>query len=111
MIVPMDPMPSPPTATRAVLRRIPAPARAGLLLAAGVLAVTGCGSTPATGAGGGAPGPARTIGDAPPPVTPFPTPSVPVTPVRPQPFTAPRPPSPPPRPRLRRAPVPPRASR
>ncbi|MFC5661758.1 hypothetical protein ACFP3U_02035 [Kitasatospora misakiensis] len=59
----MDPTPT--TATRAVLRRIPAQARAGLLLVVGALMVTGCGSTPATGAGGGAPGPARTIAGTP----------------------------------------------
>ncbi|CAN3979865.1 hypothetical protein KPATCC21470_2501 [Kitasatospora purpeofusca] len=81
MIVPMESTPSPtppPTAlpTTVVSRTS---ARAGLLLAVGVLATAGCGSTPATGAGGGAPGPARSIGDAPlpvvtsaPAVTPFP---------------------------------------
>ncbi|MFF2349844.1 DUF4232 domain-containing protein [Kitasatospora sp. NPDC058115] len=69
MIVPMDWTPSPQTAAPDGARRAPRPLRAGLLLVAGALAAAGCGSTPATGAGGGAPGPARTIGEAPLPVT------------------------------------------
>ncbi|MEE1823511.1 DUF4232 domain-containing protein [Streptomyces sp. BE20] len=48
----------------AAARRTPILARAGVLLGA-VVAVAGCGSTSVTGAGGGAPGPARTIGAAP----------------------------------------------
>ncbi|WP_328957453.1 DUF4232 domain-containing protein [Kitasatospora purpeofusca] len=62
------PTPAPPT----VVSRTSA--RAGLLLVAGVLATAGCGSTPATGAGGGAPGPAHSIGDTPLPVVPTPAP-------------------------------------
>ncbi|MFJ4797611.1 DUF4232 domain-containing protein [Kitasatospora purpeofusca] len=58
------PSPTPPPPTVASRTSV----RAGLLLAVGVLATAGCGSTPATGAGGGAPGPARSIGDAPLPV-------------------------------------------
>ncbi|MER7704578.1 DUF4232 domain-containing protein [Kitasatospora sp. NPDC097605] len=68
----MDSTPSPQTVTRRTAR----PLRAGLLLAAGALAAAGCGSIPATGAGGGTPGPARTIGGTPLPVTP----ASPVTP-------------------------------
>ncbi|MEV6974497.1 DUF4232 domain-containing protein [Kitasatospora sp. NPDC093806] len=57
------------TAAGARARRTSHLARAAALLAAAALAA-GCGSTPATGAGGGAPGPARTIGDAPLPPAP-----------------------------------------
>ncbi|MFJ4090694.1 DUF4232 domain-containing protein [Kitasatospora sp. NPDC089913] len=67
--------PTPPPIT--VVPR--ASVRVGLLLLVGVLATAGCGSTPATGAGGGAPGPARSIGDAPPVVTPVPVVTQPLT--------------------------------
>ncbi|MEV0190869.1 DUF4232 domain-containing protein [Kitasatospora purpeofusca] len=66
----MESTPSPTLLPPTVVSRTSA--RVGLLLAAGVLATAGCGSTPATGAGGGAPGPARSIGDAPLAVTPPP---------------------------------------
>lgn len=72
MIVPMESTPPPTPAPPTVVSRTSA--RAGLLLVAGVLATAGCGSTPATGAGGGAPGPAHSIGDTPLPVVPTPAP-------------------------------------
>lgn len=73
MIVAMESTPSPTPPPPTVVSRTSA--RVGLLLVAGVLVTAGCGSTPATGAGGGAPGPARSIGDAPLPVVP-PAPAV-----------------------------------
>ncbi|WP_327676056.1 DUF4232 domain-containing protein [Kitasatospora sp. NBC_00458] len=76
---PLSPSPLSPTA----VRRIPPLVRAGVLLAAAALAA-GCGSTSVTGAGGGAPGPARTIGDTPPPAVS--TPSAPPTGTRPTTF-------------------------
>ncbi|MFE7559249.1 DUF4232 domain-containing protein [Kitasatospora sp. NPDC057500] len=86
----MDSTPLPQSAVRGGNRRTTRPVRAGVLLAAGALAAAGCGSLPATGAGGGAPGPARTIGDAPLPVTPAPftpTPFTPAPTTPPAPFT------------------------
>ncbi|MFJ8429728.1 DUF4232 domain-containing protein [Kitasatospora sp. NPDC094019] len=70
----MESTPSPTPPPPALVPR--ASARTGLLLVAVVLAAAGCGSIPATGAGGGAPVPARTIGDEPPVVTPVPAPAV-----------------------------------